>query len=52
MKPEIDEDQPIIYINEKHKPIRPLAKNVVYIPEPFLENKRRYLAGKEFKTSA
>jgi hypothetical protein len=45
------DEEPTMYINAKYKPDNPMGKNIVYIPDPFQENKRRYLAGKEFKTS-
>jgi hypothetical protein len=34
-------DSPVMYINEKYKPANPKGKNVVYVSEPFAENKRK-----------
>jgi hypothetical protein len=34
-------DQPTMYINKRYKPINPKGRNVIYVPEPFAENKRK-----------
>ena len=40
------EKEPTMYINAKYKPDRPMSKNVVYVSEPFEENKRMIKHGK------